>query len=91
VQCSADDIFSGDTDMVGSGSGPRKCYQQMQMCCNKQSGDLASFPGHVGGGKSGLVSTICACANYPTISWGIYHIPSFTNHNIKTFRQHWQH
>ena len=24
---------------------------------------LASYPGHVGGGKSGLVSTVCACAN----------------------------
>ena len=35
---------------------------------------LASYPGHVGGGKSGLVSTVCACAKNPTISWGIvYH------------------
>ena len=25
--------------------------------------NLASYPGHVGGGKSGLVSTVCACAN----------------------------
>ena len=24
---------------------------------------VASYPGHVGGGKSGLVSTVCACAN----------------------------
>ena len=24
---------------------------------------LASYPGHVGGRKSGLVSTVCACAN----------------------------
>ena len=24
---------------------------------------LASYPGHVGGGKSGLVSTVYACAN----------------------------
>ena len=24
---------------------------------------LASYPGNVGGGKSGLVSTVCACAN----------------------------
>ena len=24
---------------------------------------LASYPGHVGGGKSGLVSTVCACVN----------------------------
>ena len=23
---------------------------------------LTSFPGHVGGGKSGLVSTVCTCA-----------------------------
>ena len=31
-------------------------------------------PGHVGGGKSGLVSTVCACAKNPMISWGIlYH------------------
>ena len=25
--------------------------------------DIASYPGHMGGGKSGLVSTVCACAN----------------------------
>ena len=24
---------------------------------------LASYPGHVGGGRNGLVSTVCACAN----------------------------
>ena len=24
---------------------------------------IALYPGHVGGGKSGLVSTVCACAN----------------------------
>ena len=24
---------------------------------------ISSYPGHVGGGKSGLVSTVCACAN----------------------------
>ena len=24
---------------------------------------IASYPGHVGGGKSSLMSTICACAN----------------------------
>ena len=36
--------------------------------------DLASYPGHVGGGKSGLVSTVCACVKNPMISWGIvYH------------------
>ena len=35
---------------------------------------LASYPGHVVGGKSGLVSTVCACAKNPMISWGIvYH------------------
>ena len=35
---------------------------------------LASYPGHVVGWKSGLVSTVCACAKNPTISWGIvYH------------------
>ena len=35
---------------------------------------LASYPGHVGGGKSGLVSTVCACTKTPMISWGIvYH------------------
>ena len=35
---------------------------------------VASYPGHVGGGKSGLVSTVCACAKNPMISWGIvYH------------------
>ena len=34
---------------------------------------LASYPGHMGG-KSGLVSTVCACAKGPMISWGIvYH------------------
>ena len=32
---------------------------------------LALYPGHVGGGKSGLVSTVCACAKNPMISWGI--------------------
>ena len=37
-------------------------------------GDIASYPGHVGGGKRGLVSTVCACAKNPMISWGIvYH------------------
>ena len=36
--------------------------------------NLASYSGHVGGGKSGLVSTVCACAKNPMISWGIvYH------------------
>ena len=38
--------------------------------------ELASYPGHVGGGKSGLVSTVCACTNPPPpmFSWGIvYH------------------
>ena len=35
---------------------------------------LASHPGHVGGGKSGLVSTVCTCTKNPMISWGIvYH------------------
>ena len=35
---------------------------------------LASYPGHVVGGKSGLVSTVCACVKNPMISWGIvYH------------------
>ena len=35
---------------------------------------LTSYPGHVGGGKSGLVSTVCACAKNPMILWGIiYH------------------
>ena len=35
---------------------------------------LASYPGHMVGGKSGLVSTVCACAKNPMISWGIvYH------------------
>ena len=35
---------------------------------------LASYPGHVVGEKSGLVSTVCACAKNPMISWGIvYH------------------
>ena len=31
--------------------------------CDNASARLASYPGHVGGGKSGLVSTVCACAN----------------------------
>ena len=36
--------------------------------------EVASYPGHVVGGKSGLVSTVCACAKNPMISWGIaYH------------------
>ena len=34
------------------------CYHETQIRCN-----LASYPGHVGGGKSGLVSTVCACTN----------------------------
>ena len=35
---------------------------------------VASYPGHVGGGKSDLVSTVCTCAKNPMISWGIiYH------------------
>ena len=35
---------------------------------------VALYPGHVGGGKSGLVSTVCACVKNPMISWGIaYH------------------
>ena len=35
---------------------------------------IASYPGHLFGGKSGLVSTVCACAKNPMISWGIvYH------------------
>ena len=34
-------------------------------------GQVASYPGRVGGG---LVSTVCACAKNPMISWGIvYH------------------
>ena len=28
-----------------------------------QSFSIASYPGHVFGGKSGLVSTVCACVN----------------------------
>ena len=37
-------------------------------------GGVASYPGHVGGGKRGLVSTVCACAKNSMISWGIvYH------------------
>ena len=33
------------------------------------------YPGHVGGGKSGLVSTVCACANesdYGQVTRGCY-------------------
>ena len=30
---------------------------------SKTSNNVASYPGHMGGGKSGLVSTVCACAN----------------------------
>ena len=30
---------------------------------------LASYPGHVFGGKSGLVSTVCACAS-DSGNWG---------------------
>ena len=37
-------------------------------------GYIAPYLGHMGGGKSGLVSTVCACAKTPMISWGIvYH------------------
>ena len=36
---------------------------------------IALYPGHVVGGKSGLVFTVCACAKNPMISWGIvYHM-----------------
>ena len=42
----------------------------MQKVCGVSSTDhvkcelqLASYPGHVVGGKSGLVSTVCACVN----------------------------
>ena len=35
--------------------------------------ELASYPGRMGGGKSGLVSTVCASAKTPMISWGIVH------------------
>ena len=40
--------------------------------------EVASYPGHVVGGKSGLVSTVCACALNPMISWGIVY-QAFTN------------
>ena len=35
---------------------------------------LASYPGHVGGGKSGLVFTVCTCTKNPMISWVSYTI-----------------
>ena len=35
---------------------------------------IALYPGHMGGGKSGLVSSVCTCAKNLMISWGIvYH------------------
>ena len=37
--------------------------QELLICRTDQLHLLASYPGHVGGGKSGLVSTVCACAN----------------------------
>ena len=39
---------------------------------------VASYPGHVVRGKSGLVSTVCACVKNPMISWGI------VNHHLQT-------
>ena len=37
---------------------------------------LASYPGHVGGGKSSLVSTVCACANdFGANQSSIYRLP----------------
>ena len=33
------------------------------LICIRVWNALASYPGHVVGGKSGLVSTVCACAN----------------------------
>ena len=53
---------------------PRFCYDmsassllwkilKMFLQLVRQGSYLASYPGHVGGGKSGLVSTVCACAN----------------------------
>ena len=36
--------------------------------------EVALYPGHVGGGKSGVVPTVRACTKNPMISWGIvYH------------------
>ena len=54
-------------------AGPLSCM----LGCNILRAKLASYPGHVGGGKSGLVSTVCACAkNHDFMG---YRIPSFTN------------
>ena len=51
-----------------------KAYVVCSLLCFLAHHIVASYPGHVGGGKSGLVSTVCACAKNPMISWGIvYH------------------
>ena len=39
------------------------CEQILYRLAVPQRLTLASYPGHVGEGKSGLVSTVCACAN----------------------------
>ena len=36
-----------------------QCYQRITM----SGPSIASYPGHMVGGKSGLVSTVCACTN----------------------------
>ena len=43
---------------------------------------IASYPGHMGGGRSGLVSTVCACAKNSMIFMGcrILHESAFCYH-----------
>ena len=42
------------------------CVQMSRVSCAPRSSTLlTSHPGHVGGGKRGLVSTVCACATTP--------------------------
>ena len=52
---------------------------------------LASYPGHVGGEKSGLVSTVCACAKTPMISWGFSRMHGYmgTRLGICVLLVHW--
>ena len=57
-------LFAQESQSIGFHAWPIKSL------CTK----AASYPGHVGGRKSGLVSTVCTCAKTTMISWGIvYH------------------
>ena len=62
--------MAGQTTVDNTATLPAATSHGYNNCLYRR---LASYPGHVGGGKSGLVSTVCACAKNPMISWGIVH------------------